>query len=254
MHYRHLLLICSLLFISLNALQAAEAVIRIGDSYKQVVKAIGKPDGDLSAASKRILTYGTAKVILRADKVTEVSDDLDSKLQVRNKNQESIEAKRKAGLVNYKGEWMKPEQVEALIHANAQEALKNRSKQSRNANSGIWYTNFKQAASLAKSQNKKMLINFTGSDWCGWCIKLDKEVFSQTSFTQHAAQNYILLRCDFPKRTKLPAALQTQNQTLAKKFGVREFPTIIVLKPDGSVYSKGGYVSGGPSAFLSSIR
>ena len=254
MHYRNWLLIFSLLFVSLHALQAAEAAIKIGDNYEQVVKALGKPDGELSAGTKRILTYGTAKITLRADKVTEVSDDLESKLQARNQNQESIEAKRKAGLVNYKGEWMTPEQVQAVMHANTQEVLKNRPKQSATANSGVWYTSFKQAASLADSQNKKLLINFTGSDWCGWCIKLDKEVFSQPSFTQYADGNYILLRCDFPKRSQLPKALQTQNKALAKKYGVRGFPTIIVVNPNGTIHSKGGYVSGGPSAFLSSIR
>jgi thioredoxin-related protein len=255
MYQRPLILTLQFLCLACCSLHAADApLVKLGDDYEAVVETLGKPDGDLSAGSKRILAYGEAKVVLRAGKVSEISSGLENKLELRKKDQALLTEKRQAGLVNYKGEWMQPEKVDALIHAEAETVLKNRSKASAQAHSGGWHTNYQQALSLAKSQNKKLLINFTGSDWCGWCIKLDKEVFSQSRFIEYAKGHYILLKCDFPKRSSLPKQLQNQNDQLAKKYGVRGFPTVIVLTPNGKIHRKSGYVRGGPSAFLNSLR
>ena len=118
---------------------------------------------------------------------------------------------------------------------------------------GEWLTNYDQALSQAKSQNKQLLMDFTGSDWCGWCIKLDKEVFLLPEFKSYADQNLVLLQVDFPRQKTLPQSEKDQNSQLAVKFKVEGYPTIVVLNPDGSKAGELGYVEGGPKAFIATL-
>ena len=115
-------------------------------------------------------------------------------------------------------------------------------------------TDFAAASAKAKTENKPMLVDFTGSDWCGWCIKLDKEVFEKASFKKYAAENLILVSLDFPKKKKISDKLKAQNEALSKKYGVRGFPTILLLKADGSVIGKTGYQKGGPDAYVEHLK
>ena len=117
-----------------------------------------------------------------------------------------------------------------------------------------WMTDFEAAQAKAKAENKPMLLDFTGSDWCGWCIKLDEEVFSQTAFSQYAAAELVLVEIDFPRRTDQPAKLKAQNEALAQKYGIRGFPTILVLSPEGELIEKTGYRRGGPRAYVAHIK
>ena len=83
-----------------------------------------------------------------------------------------------------------------------------------------------------------MLLNFTGSDWCSWCKKLDAEVFSKKEFSDYAKKNLVLVEVDFPAQKKLAAALVKANDALKDKYKITGFPTLIVLKPDGTVVWK----------------
>jgi protein disulfide-isomerase len=124
-----------------------------------------------------------------------------------------------------------------------------------------WYSNFDEAAKLSKKTNKPILANFTGSDWCGWCIRLDKEVFSKKEFQKWADENVILLTVDFPRRKKLPENIKTQNNALQRAFQVRGYPTIWLMNPgngevptDGIVpLGKTSYVKGGAEKWIASI-
>jgi len=116
-----------------------------------------------------------------------------------------------------------------------------------------WMTDYNKALEKAKAENKKVLMDFTGSDWCGWCIKLDNEVFSQSAFKQYADKNLVLLKLDFPKTKSQSSALKKQNSDLAKKYGIEGYPTIIVLDSSGDKIGKLGYVEGGPSAFITKL-
>jgi len=116
-----------------------------------------------------------------------------------------------------------------------------------------WLTNYDQALNQAKTENKQVLVDFTGSDWCGWCMKLDREVFSREEFKDFAARNLVLLKVDFPKGQPLPATEQAQNDKLAGEFRIEGFPTIVILNPDGSKGGQFGYVEGGPEAFLAEL-
>jgi thioredoxin-related protein len=116
-----------------------------------------------------------------------------------------------------------------------------------------WLTDLPKAQAQAKAENKAVLINFTGSDWCGWCIRLRKEVFAKPDFEEYASQNLVLVEIDFPKRKELPDALKKANRALAGKFDVEGYPTLIVLGADGQKLGKLGYAPGGTKAFLSEM-
>lgn len=117
-----------------------------------------------------------------------------------------------------------------------------------------WLTDYKQAQSEAKSNKKLMLLDFTGSDWCGWCIKLDREVFSKPEFQQYAKDNLVLLELDFPRRKELSDAEKIQNQQLAQQYRIEGFPTIVVLDADGKKVGELGYMPGGPAAFIAELE
>lgn len=118
-----------------------------------------------------------------------------------------------------------------------------------------WETNFEKASAKAKAEGKHVLIDFSGSDWCGWCIKLDKEVFSQKAFKAYAEENLVLVLADFPRDTSGQSEeLQKQNKALSEKFGIRGFPTIYILDPNGKTVDKTGYQAGGPEAYVEYIK
>src|SRR4051794_8557007 len=83
-----------------------------------------------------------------------------------------------------------------------------------------WLDDLEKAKAQAKAENKKILLDFTGSDWCGWCKKLDAEVFSQQAFKDYAAKNLVLVEVDFPRSFQLPEPTKKQNDELAKKFKI----------------------------------
>lgn len=131
----------------------------------------------------------------------------------------------------------------AIIHAQSQE-LK-------------WHTNVGDAIAVASKEKKPMLLFFTGSDWCGWCIRLQKEVLLTPEFTKWAKDNVVLVELDFPRRTPQTDGIKKQNNELQQAFGVQGFPTIHFAnstKKDGKINFQGlgstGYVAGGPTAWL----
>lgn len=118
-----------------------------------------------------------------------------------------------------------------------------------------WNTDLEKAKATAKAENKHILIDFSGSDWCGWCVKLDKEVFSQPTFQEYAKDNLVLVLADFPRdKSNQSAALQKQNEKLSQEYGVRGFPTVFILNPDGEAIDKTGYQDGGPEPYVEYIK
>lgn len=117
-----------------------------------------------------------------------------------------------------------------------------------------WETNFEKAKELAKKENKSILINFTGSDWCGWCKRLDREVFSKEVFASFADDSLVLLKIDFPKFTKLPEEQQRYNYELYEKYGVLGFPTIYLVDANGKVLLQTGYQRGGADAYVKHLK
>ncbi len=117
-----------------------------------------------------------------------------------------------------------------------------------------WSENFDQSLALAGSSGKVLLVNFTGSDWCSWCIKLDKEVFSQKTFLDYASTDLVLMKADFPKTKKLSDSVRAQNQALADRFGVQGFPTLVLLNGKGEKIGQTGYQEGGAEAYVLHLK
>lgn len=121
------------------------------------------------------------------------------------------------------------------------------------AEGSLWQTDAVKAQAQAKTDKKLVLLDFTGSDWCGWCIKLNKEVFSQTEFTDYAKKNLVLVEVDFPRKKQLSADQKKANADLAKKYDIKGYPTIIVLNGEGKKVGELGYQPGGPKAFIAEL-
>lgn len=117
-----------------------------------------------------------------------------------------------------------------------------------------WMTNYDAALQKAAAENKHVLVDFSGSDWCGWCIKLDKEVFSQDEFISYADENLILLLVDFPRSKEQSDEQKAANEALAKKYGIRGFPTVLILNPQGKVVEQTGYQAGGAGPYVEMIK
>ncbi len=115
---------------------------------------------------------------------------------------------------------------------------------------GIWHTDYIAAKAKAKKEHKLLLLDFTGSDWCGWCKKLKKEVFSKKLFQDKAPEEFILVELDFPQKTKIDDKLIAQNRKLAKAFGISGYPTIILADTAGVEFARTGYKPGGPQTYL----
>jgi thioredoxin-related protein len=118
----------------------------------------------------------------------------------------------------------------------------------------VWVTDFGKASETAKASNRYMLLDFSGSDWCGWCIKLDKEVFSQKAFEKYAKDNLVCVLLDFPRQKALKKELKDQNTELQQKYQIRGFPTVIVLSPDGEKVAQTGYQAGGADRYVEHLK
>ena len=121
----------------------------------------------------------------------------------------------------------------------------------------VWETNVTKAMEISKETKKPLLLFFTGSDWCGWCIRLQKEVLKTPEFAAWAKENVVLVELDYPRKAPQTPDIKKQNNELQMAFGIQGFPTIVLanaITKDGKVNFEGigstGYVAGGPSAWL----
>jgi thioredoxin-related protein len=114
-----------------------------------------------------------------------------------------------------------------------------------------WLSDFEKAKAVAESDKKDILMDFTGSDWCTWCIRLRKEVFDTKEFKESAPRNFVLLEIDFPEdKSKVSAKDRAQNDKLQEQFAVEGFPTIFLADAQGRPYAQLSYEKGGPENYL----
>jgi thioredoxin-related protein len=102
------------------------------------------------------------------------------------------------------------------------------------ATAGEWTMDYDAAVKLARKENLPLMLNFTGSDWCHWCIQIEEKVFGKTAWQEYAKSNAVLVTIDFPRKSKLPARLAERNDRLQVEYGVRGYPSLVVLDSDGS--------------------
>lgn len=123
------------------------------------------------------------------------------------------------------------------------------------ANDGLsWETNLETALQKAKTENKAVLVNFTGSDWCQWCIKLSNEVFSQPDFEKYAEENLILVKLDFPRNIEQSNEIKMYNNMQAQKYGVQGFPTVLLFNSKGEMVLQTGYQPGGAVTYVNHLK
>jgi thioredoxin-related protein len=115
----------------------------------------------------------------------------------------------------------------------------------------LWVSDFEKAKQTAATEGKDLLIDFTGSDWCSWCIKLHKEVFDLDAFKAAGPKSFVLVEIDFPQnKEKLSKETQEQNAKLQRQFGIQGFPSIILADAQGRPYAKTGYQPGGAEKYV----
>lgn len=118
-----------------------------------------------------------------------------------------------------------------------------------------WTSAFPAAKKQATEEGKDLLMDFTGSDWCGWCIKLKDEVFKHDEFKNGVKDSFVLVEIDFPKdKSKLPEETQAQNRKLGEEFGIEGYPTIVLADADGRPYATTGYQPGGPEKYVAHLN
>ena len=121
-----------------------------------------------------------------------------------------------------------------------------------------WYTDVKEAIKVSNKEKKPMLLFFTGSDWCGWCIRLQNEVLKTPEFSKWAKESVVLVELDYPRRTAQSEETKKQNNELQQAFGIQGYPTVYfanaTVNKEGKINFEGlgstGYVAGGPVAWL----
>ena len=120
-----------------------------------------------------------------------------------------------------------------------------------------WETDINKAIAASNKTKKPMLLFFTGSDWCGWCIRLQKEVLKTPEFATWAKKNVVLVELDYPRSKPQSEAIKNQNNGLQQTFGIQGFPTVYFAKatvkkekPNFTAMGSTGYVAGGPKAWI----
>ena len=117
-----------------------------------------------------------------------------------------------------------------------------------------WTDDYAKAMAQAKTENKAVLLDFTGSDWCGWCMKMKKETLDTPQFKTYAQDNLVLVTVDFPRRTALSPAVKQQNDVLNGKYHADGFPTYVLVDKFGrELWRQTGYLAGGPTTFLAAM-
>lgn len=118
-----------------------------------------------------------------------------------------------------------------------------------------WLTSLTEAQALAKKENKPVFVDFTGSDWCPGCIKMEKDVLSKSQFLAYAKTNLILVRLDFPLDKPQSPEMRKANEASQVNYKVDGYPTFLLLNPDGTVaWRQDGYLAGGPAAIIAALN
>lgn len=117
-----------------------------------------------------------------------------------------------------------------------------------------WNENLEESIKIADEENKTVFINFTGSDWCKWCIKLSDEVFTKKEFEAYAKENLVLVKLDFPRNIQQSQDVKDYNNKLKRKYQVQGYPTVVVLNKKGERIGTTGYVPGGPVKYVQHLE
>lgn len=117
-----------------------------------------------------------------------------------------------------------------------------------------WETDYQKALNQSKSDSKPILLFFTGSDWCGWCKKLDKEVFQTQEFQSAMGNKLIFVELDYPMSSTQDAKTKQQNEQLKNQYHIKGFPTVILIDGNGRILGQTGYQAGGGKKYAEHLQ
>jgi thioredoxin-related protein len=118
---------------------------------------------------------------------------------------------------------------------------------------GRWLEDYRLAQAIASQLNRDILLAFVSTDSSEWSQKMDQEIFQQETFKDYARKNLVLVRIDFPTKTRQDEKIAEQNRLLAEAHGIRGYPTVLFINPRGQKFGEAKYMKGGPDAFLQSL-
>jgi len=191
------------------------AGVETGDTYEKVIEAKGVPASKIEAGTAAVLRYADSTIKLRDGKVVSIK----------------------------------------MVGGGAGLSLSaNGAPKPASVGVGEWTTDYSAAMRQARTDKKKVFLFFTGSDWCGWCKRLDAEVLSTGDFKAYAREQLILVKLDFPRSTPQSTQVKARNQKLSEQYQVDGYPTIVVLDSNGSAVGRLGYQPGGPRPFISELK
>ena len=197
--------------------------VKIGDTFSSVIAEKGNPTGTMESGGAQVLRYADLTVKLSNGKVT------------------AVEAPT-----------ARPTTVATVVAATTSTAAT--AKPKADAAGAIWTTDYKAAMARAKEENRHVFLFFTGSDWCSWCMRLQKEILTTPEFARYAGEKLVLVELDFPKSKPQPQAVKAQNATLAKKYRIEGYPSVVVLDSAGKQVGELGYQEGGPRPFIEQLQ
>lgn len=206
-------------FLSLYPLLLIGAV-NFGDTLEAVIAGKGQPTSKLERGNITVLTYDDAVIRLEDGKVVSLKEP-------------------------------------GAAYATGAVAAKPLPKGSRSGGAGTggqWATDYDTAIATASGTNRKIFLFFTGSDWCGWCKRLESEILDTPEFQEYARENLVLVKLDFPQRIPQPEQLKAQNKQLSQRYRIEGYPTVVILNNSGTTIGRTGYKRGGPGPFIAQLK
>ena len=182
-------------------------------------------------------------------KLKDLSPDLQQHFKLNPSKAKAVELKQAGDAARYHDQLLHQPVVKPPSEAITD------SNRSTHPTQAVWREDYPGALAQAQSEGKLVLLDFTGSDWCSWCMKFKKEVLDMPEFQDYAAKSVVLVELDFPNKKEQTDDLKKANAALKSKYKINGFPTLVVLDQNGKEIGRQvGYAKGGPQAFIAKLE
>ncbi|MEO7412347.1 MAG: thioredoxin family protein [Opitutaceae bacterium] len=215
------------------------AELGVGSSRAEVVAQLGTPKSKLSAGEREILSYPSGRIVLADGKVVSI----DWKGPLPSPVQAPAAPAIASAVPPVSTRTLPPENSAAapVLSAAAQVAppvsAPTKAPQAAAARD-VWFTDFTAAQAEAAATNRRLLVLFTGTDWCPPCIEFEANVAHAKEFLSNARPDFVLVKLDYPRNTPQPPALRARNDQLARRYGIASYPSLLVITADGAKSSR----------------
>jgi thiol-disulfide isomerase/thioredoxin len=205
------------------------------------------------SATDVYFTYNNGKGMANA-KLKGLSPDLQKHFNYNPAVASTVEQKQALANVAYRAEDYLPADIYGPAASGPPDETRTRPPAVVHASDLTWSTDFDQTLAQARADNKMVLLHFTGSDWCPWCIRFDQEVLDTDQFATYARNKLELVLVDFPRAKPQDDAVKQANRALANQYHVTGYPTLVLVNYAGNELGRQvGYLEGGPGAFIAEL-